>query len=185
MRILLGISGGIAAYKTPDLVRLATAAGHQVRCIATANALELVAERALTTVSGHPVEHSLWPDAGHIPHIETVRWCDCLLIAPATANVLAKCALGLADDLLSTCFLAIEPEKPCWFAPAMNTVMWNKPVVQNHVATLRHHDCHFIDPVPGNLACGETGIGAMAAPESIVDAINRSVAPQPCRKPKT
>ncbi|TVR14115.1 MAG: hypothetical protein EA401_05235 [Planctomycetota bacterium] len=171
MQILLGISGGIAAYKTPEVVRALVAAGHQVRCVLTENAAQLVAPQALVTVSGNPVYDSLWSQDGRIPHIETVRWCDLLLVAPATANLLAKCALGLADDLLSTGFLALEPDKPCIMAPAMNTVMWNKPIVQQHLATLKAQGVHMVDPVSGNLACGEEGIGAMASVDGLVAAV--------------
>ena len=114
MNILLGISGGIAAYKAPEIVRLAGKAGHGVRCVATDSALEMVSARNLHILSEFPVLNQLWPtgDANSIPHIEAVRWCDCMVIAPATANIMAKCALGIADDLLSTMYLAIEPEKP-------------------------------------------------------------------------
>ncbi|TVR42931.1 MAG: hypothetical protein EA402_10790 [Planctomycetota bacterium] len=171
MRLLLGISGGIAAYKAPELIRLATAQGHEIRCILTENARHLVAEATLHTLSGQAVHHSLWPENGSIPHIETVRWCDGLLIAPATANVLAKCALGLADDLLTTAFLALEPHKPCWLAPAMNTVMWEKPIVQSHLRSLSAYGCRIIPPVEGNLACGESGTGAMADPQAILSAM--------------
>ena len=168
MQILLGITGGIAAYKTPDLVRVLTAAGHQVRCVLTEHAAQLVAPQALVTVSGHAVYESLWSQEGRIPHIETVRWCDLLLVAPATANFMAKAALGLADDLLSTGILALEPHKPCIMAPAMNTVMWNKPIVQQHVVALSDSGVRMVDPIPGNLACGEEGVGAMASVDELL-----------------
>ena len=175
MRILLGISGGIAAYKTPEIVRQLGKAGHEVRCVATDSALEMVSARALHILSEHPVLHQLWPqgDANTIPHIEAVRWCERMVIAPATANIMAKCASGIADDLLSTMYLAIEPDKPISFAPAMNTVMWEKPTVQANLETLIAHGCQIIDPVSGNLACGEEGTGAMASPEDIVDKVVR------------
>ncbi len=171
MHILLGITGCIAAYKTPDLVRLLSKAGHDVRCIVTDNGARLVAPHALATVSGNPVHTSLWQENGTIPHIDLMRWCDGLLIAPATAHSLAACALGLANDLLSTAFLALEPHKPMWFAPAMNTVMWNKAVVQEHIATLADGGAHIIEPISGELACGEEGVGAMAPLENIIAAI--------------
>lgn len=171
MNILLGISGGIAAYKTPELVRILRRRGHQVRCVLTENALRLVARDALATVSGNPVRSDLFPPDGSIPHIDLPRWCEGLLIAPATADCLARLALGLADDLLSTLVLALEPAKPIWLAPAMNTVMWQKPVVQEHVAALVRRSARLIPPVNGNLACGEEGIGAMADPETIAEAL--------------
>lgn len=171
MRLLLAVTGGIAAYKAPELVRLLTADGHQVRCILSANARHLVAPATLTTLCGHPVEDQLWPADGHIPHIELARWCEGLLVAPATANVLAKFALGLADDLLSTCYLALEPNRPVWLAPAMNTVMWGKRPVQANLQRLRDDGLHVLGPVAGNLACGEDGIGAMLAPTEIQAAL--------------
>lgn len=173
MRILLGISGGIAAYKTPELIRALQGHGHEVRCVATSNALRLVAQETLFTLSGNAVQSELWPQDGTIPHIETVRWCDAFLMAPVTANGMAKCALGLADDLLTTCYLAVEPRIPLFMAPAMNTVMWNKPIVQQHYHSLTAAGVTMIDPVAGNLACGEEGIGAMAAPQAIADFVHQ------------
>ena len=108
---------------------------------------------------------------GSMPHIDLARWADTVVIAPATADVMARFALGLADDLLTTLFLALEPTKRVIVVPAMNTVMWNKPVVQSHVATLRAAGATILLPVEGNLACGEQGIGAMAEPDVIAGAI--------------
>ncbi len=171
MRILLGIGGGIAAYKTPDLVRKLRAAGHDVRCILTSSGARLVARDALAAVSNARVHDSLWSDDGSMPHIDLVRWAEAVLIAPATADLLARIALGLADDLLTTALLAVEEDRPLWCAPAMNTVMWNKAVVQAHVATLRSRGVQVIDPVSGELACGEQGLGAMADAEALVAAV--------------
>lgn len=171
MRIVLGIGGGIAAYKTPDLVRKLRAAGHSVRCILTSGGSHLVAKAALAAVSNERVYDSLWTDDGSMPHIDLARWAEVLLIAPATADLLARVALGLADDLLTTTVLALEENRPLWFAPAMNTVMWNKSVVQSHVATLRQRGAHIIDPVAGELACGESGLGAMADAADMVAAL--------------
>jgi phosphopantothenoylcysteine decarboxylase/phosphopantothenate--cysteine ligase len=171
MNILLGISGGIAAYKTPELVRELRQRGHTVRCVLTAAASRLVSAEALAAVSQQPVATSAWVTDGSMPHIDLPRWCDVLVIAPATADILARCALGLADDLLTTAYLALDPGRRIVFAPAMNTQMWNKPVVQNHVATLKKVGVTILDPVPGNLACGEQGIGAMVEPAVIAGAI--------------
>jgi phosphopantothenoylcysteine decarboxylase / phosphopantothenate---cysteine ligase len=171
MKILYCISGGIAAYKAPEVVRALAAAGNLVRCVLTENATRLVTPDALAAVSRHRVETTMWPHDGSMPHIELARWCEALLIAPATADVLAKLALGLADDLVTTLFLALEPQKPVWIAPAMNTVMWNKPSVQEHVKQLRQWGAKIIEPVPGELACGENGIGAMAEPAAIASAL--------------
>jgi len=175
MRILLGISGGIAAYKAPELVRALRAAGHEVRCVRTVAAAELVADAALSTVSEHRVYHSLWTDDGSIPHIDQARWAEALLIAPATANFLAKCALGLADDLLSTLYLALETDKPIWMAPAMNSVMLAKPVVQGHIRNLQAAGVRIIEPDSGLLACGEQGAGRMPDPTRIVQLLGVEV----------
>lgn len=171
MNVLYGISGGIAAYKAPEVVRALTKNGHSVRCVLTENAQRLVAPAALAAMSRNTVAISMWTPDGSMPHIELPRWCDCLLIAPATADLLAKCALGLADDLLTTLFMAIEPSKPIIMAPAMNTVMWNKKIVQQHVKELKQAGVRFLDPVPGELACGEVGIGAMLEPDAIAAAV--------------
>ena len=106
-----------------------------------------------------------------MPHIDLARWADTVVVAPATADVLARFALGLADDLLTTMFLALEPAKRVVLVPAMNTVMWHKPVVQAHVAALRAAGAQVLAPVEGNLACGEQGVGAMVEPEAIAGAI--------------
>jgi phosphopantothenoylcysteine decarboxylase/phosphopantothenate--cysteine ligase len=171
MQVLLGIGGGIAAYKAPELVRALRRAGHGVRCVVTDNARRLVAPDALVAVSGAPVATTMWPGDGSMPHIELARWCDALVVAPATADLLARFALGLADDLLTTLYLALEPSKRLVLVPAMNTVMWDKPIVQTHVATLRGAGARIVPPIPGDLACGETGVGAQAAPEAIVAAL--------------
>ena len=172
MRLLLGITGGIAAYKGPELVRALRRRGHTVRCVLTESARKLVAADALVAVSGEPVSCALFPGDGTMPHIDLARWCEGLLVAPATADVLARLALGLADDLLTTLHLALEPAKPVWLAPAMNTVMWEKPVVQSHLRTLTERGAHIIAPVSGHLACGESGIGAMADPEHLAGLIS-------------
>jgi phosphopantothenoylcysteine decarboxylase/phosphopantothenate--cysteine ligase len=171
MHILYGVTGGIAAYKAPEVVRSLRRGGHEVRCVLTESALRLVTADTLAAISGEAVATTMWPGDGSMPHIELARWAESLLIAPATADLLARCALGLADDLLTTLFLAIEPDKRVVFAPAMNTAMWNKAVVQSHVRTLRAAGARFVDPIPGDLACGEQGIGAMAGPEALVAAL--------------
>jgi len=171
MQVLYGIGGGIAAYKAPEVVRALRRAGHSVRCVVTESGCRLVAPDALAAVSGAPVATTMWPGNGGMPHIELARWCDALLVAPATADLLARFALGLADDLLTTLYLALEPSKRVVIAPAMNSVMWDKPVVQAHVAALRGTGARIVAPVPGDLACGETGVGALATPEAITAAL--------------
>jgi phosphopantothenoylcysteine decarboxylase/phosphopantothenate--cysteine ligase len=170
MNLLLGISGGIAAYKAPELVRALRRRGHAVRCVLTQNGARLVARDALATVSGNPVHESMWNE-GQIPHIDLARWCEGLVVAPATADVIGRMAHGLADDLLTTLYLALEPTKPVWLCPAMNTVMWEKPQVQENLRRLTGWGARCVGPVAGNLACGESGTGAMADPETIAAAI--------------
>lgn len=171
MKLILGIGGGIAAYKAPDLVRRLRERGHEVRCVVTANGARLVARDALATVSANPVADSLWND-GAIEHIDLPRWADGLVVAPATADLIGKFAHGLADDLLTTLFLALEPAKPVWLCPAMNTVMWEKPQVQANLRTLVERGALTIGPVAGNLACGESGLGAMSNPVAIAEAVS-------------
>lgn len=171
MNVLLGISGGIAAYKAPEVVRALRRNGHAVRCVLTASGARLVAKDALAAVSGEAVSDSAWPGDGSMPHISLARWADALLVAPLTADCAARFALGLADDLLTTLFLALEPSKQVWLAPAMNTVMWQKPIVQTHLATLVAGGARIIAPVSGNLACGEDGMGAMASPDALAAAL--------------
>jgi phosphopantothenoylcysteine decarboxylase/phosphopantothenate--cysteine ligase len=170
VRLILGIGGGIAAYKTPDLVRRLRERNHEVRCVLTANAGRLVAKDALATVSGSAVRDTLWHDGG-IEHIDLPRWAEGLVVAPATADLLGKFAHGIADDLLTTLFLALEPQKPVWLCPAMNTVMWEKPQVQGNLKLLVERGARTIGPVGGNLACGESGMGAMSDPTAIATAI--------------
>lgn len=176
MKVLLAVTGGIAAYKTPELVRRLREAGHDVRCVVTATAARMVAIDTLAVLSGHRVHQDLWGEDGDLPHIDLARWCDCLLVAPATADCLARLALGLAGDLLGTLFLALEPETPVLLAPAMNVVMWEKPVVQRHLATLQDWGAEIVDPVPGELACGEEGLGAMAGVPRLVEAVDELAA---------
>lgn len=171
MNILLAISGGIAAYKTPDVVRRLQDAGHQVQCIISENGKKLVSIHALSAVSTQVVVDSLWSNDGAITHIEAARACDIMLIAPATANCIAHCALGLADNIIDTTVLALEDHKKLILAPAMNTTMWNKSIVQQHIHTLRQRDVLFIEPITGELACGEQGVGAMADAETICKVI--------------
>ena len=171
MRIVLAVSGCIAAYKTPDLVRRLRDAGHEVRCMLTASGARLVAPQALATVSGHRTYESLWEPDGSMPHIDLARWCEAFLIAPATASTIARCAQGQADDLISTTWLALERDRRCFVAPAMNTQMWTHPAVAANVATIVEHGATIIEPASGDLACGEQGVGALADAETIVAAI--------------
>lgn len=161
MKIVLGVTGGIAAYKTPELVRRLQDAGADVRVILTTNAARFVSPLSLAAVSNHGVITDQWGDAGHggVDHIELARWADLLLIAPATANVIAKLAAGIADDALTT--YALAHRAATLIAPAMNTFMLAHPTVQQNIETLRNRGVEIIEPVNGLLACGEEGAGKM------------------------
>lgn len=176
--ILLGVTGGIAAYKAPDLVRKLTAKGANVRVVLTSSALEFVSPLSLQAVSGNPVHHDLLDPAAEaaMGHIELAKWADTLLIAPATANCLAKLAHGLADDLLSTLYLATTAK--IVIAPAMNQQMWAAPATTENLATLAKRNTSFIGPDSGEQACGDVGAGRMTEPEAIADALAQLIAPQ-------
>jgi phosphopantothenoylcysteine decarboxylase / phosphopantothenate---cysteine ligase len=161
VRIVLGVSGGIAAYKAPELVRRLRDIGADVRVILTPNAARFVSALSLAAVSNHGVITDQWGDATHggVDHIELARWAELLLVAPATANVLAKLATGIADDALTTYALAHRAQVAV--APAMNTHMLAHPTVAQNLDTLRRRGVEIIEPVNGLLACGEEGAGKM------------------------
>ena len=169
MKIVVGITGGIAAYKAPELVRLLKKAGHEVRCAATEHALEFVTRVTLETVSGAPIYSDLFA-SGRTEHISLKDWGEMLVVAPATANIIGKVAEGIADDALSTLLLAFSG-KPVIMAPAMNCEMWAHPAVQRNVETLKGWGICMVGPEEGELACGVNGMGRMAEPEQIADAI--------------
>ena len=169
MKIVVGITGGIAAYKAPELVRLLVKAGHEVRCATTEHALQFVTRVTLETVSQHPLYHDLFASGG-TEHISLKDWADLLVVAPATANIIGKMANGIADDALSTLLLAMPPERVL-LAPAMNCQMWAHPAVQRNIATLKGWGIRMVGPEEGELACGTTGTGRMAEPEQIADTI--------------
>lgn len=166
MRIVVGITGGIAAYKVPELVRLLVKAGHEVRCAATEHALQFVTRPTLETVSGAPLYCDLFASGG-TEHISLKDWGELLVVAPATANIIGKVAAGVADDALSTLLLAFSA-KPVVMAPAMNSDMWAHPAVQRNLATLRGWGIGIVGPAEGELACGVSGTGRMAEPAEIV-----------------
>jgi len=169
MRIVVGITGGIAAYKVPELVRLLVKAGHEVRCAATEHALQFVTRPTLETVSGAPLYCDLFASGG-TEHISLKDWGELLVVAPATANIIGKVAAGVADDALSTLLLAFSA-KPVVMAPAMNSDMWAHPAVQRNLATLRGWGIGIVGPAEGELACGVSGTGRMAEPGAIAEAI--------------
>lgn len=167
-KILLGISGGIAAYKCPELIRQLMAEGAEVKVITTANALQFVTPVTLQTVSRHRVYSEVFEPVSQFSteHISHADWGDILLVAPATANIIGKFASGIADDALSTTFLAFD--KPVFIAPAMNDRMYKHPIVQRNMRQLQAIDVQFIEPAYGELACGTEGKGRMEEPENIV-----------------
>ena len=167
MNIVLGITGGIAAYKTPDLVRRLRARGAEVQIVMTASAEEFVTGTALQAVSGRPIRSNLWDKEAEaaMSHIELARWADVVLVAPATAEVMARIVSGAAPDLLTTICLATEA--PIALAPAMNRVMWSNPATQANRKVLEERGIHIVGPGIGSQACGETGAGRMLEPDAI------------------
>jgi phosphopantothenoylcysteine decarboxylase/phosphopantothenate--cysteine ligase, prokaryotic len=176
MHIVLGVTGGIAAYKAPDVVRRLHEAGADVRVILTPNAARFVSPLSLAAVSGHGVVIEQWGDSerGGIDHIELARWADLLLIAPATANMIAKLAVGIADDALST--YAIAHRGAIIVAPAMNTSMLQHQTVQMNMAALRDRGVTVLDPDSGLLACGDEGSGRMPDPAVLAEFVKQQFA---------
>ena len=167
--IVLGVSGGIAAYKAVEVLRRLGERGAEVQVVMTRGAREFVAPLTFATLSGRPVHTEVWGD-GNTPavdHVELAAWADLLIVAPATAHTLAKLAGGLADDFLSTYFLAHRG--PVLLAPAMETAMWENPAVRRNVETLTARGARVAGPGKGPLASGREGVGRMAEPETIVD----------------
>jgi len=169
-RILVGVTGGIAAYKTPELVRALRRAGHAVRCVLTPEATEFVTPLVLQTLTGEPVRTRLFDPAqeGEIDHIALADWAELFVIAPATAHVMARLAHGLADDLLTT--VALATRAPLLLAPAMNVNMWSHPATRENLATLQGRGVRTVGPDAGELACGWEGEGRMSDPEAIAAA---------------
>lgn len=172
--IIVGITGGIAAYKAAELVSLLGKQGHDVRCIMTEAAQQFITPLTLQTLSGNPVYTDLFAlqeePEWKVEHIGLAHWADCVLIVPATADFIGKAAYGLADDLLSACVMATAA--PIYFAPAMNDQMYLNPIVQRNIQILREAGYGFIEPVEGNLACGTSGKGKMASPAKIAEVVN-------------
>ncbi len=170
--ILIGVTAGIAAYKTCDLVSRLVKAGHGVSVVMTAHAAELVTPRTFQALTGRSVLVEMFTQGGTpIPHIEPARRAELLCVAPATANFLGKAANGIADDLLSTLYLAFSG--PVLMAPAMNCEMWSKPAVQRNIRQLLEDGAQIIGPETGHLACGVNGAGRMSEPERIFEKISQ------------
>lgn len=174
LNILLGITGGIAAYKAPDLVRKLTATGANVRVVLTESAEHFVSSLSLQAVSGNPVSNDLLDPSAEaaMGHIELAKWADILLVAPATANFIAKLAHGLADDLLSTLCLATTAK--VFVSPAMNQQMWKAAATQENLTTLKRRGVNLIAPDSGEQACGDVGLGRMPEPQALADIVTAS-----------
>jgi phosphopantothenoylcysteine decarboxylase/phosphopantothenate--cysteine ligase len=172
--VVLGVCGGIAAYKSCELLRLFTESGHDVRVVPTAAALKFVGAPTWAALSGRPVATEVWDDAHEVPHVRIGRHADLVVVAPATADMLAKAAHGIADDLLTNTLLTATC--PVVFAPAMHTEMWENPATQANVALLRSRGFVVIEPAVGRLTGADTGKGRLPDPESIFDIARRALA---------
>lgn len=174
MKILIGITSSIAAYRIPNLISQLRKQGHEVKAIISDRAKAFVAPQAVAVMSGHPcyTDEDEWGNVEKVLHIELTRWCDVFLIAPLTANTLAKIANGLCDNLLTSAVRALE-NKPLILAPAMNTRMWNNPLTARHLQTAQEiYKAVIIEPIEKRLADGEEGVGALAEDETIVRAVS-------------
>ena len=186
LNILLGVTGGVAAYKAVDLASKLTSAGARIKTVMTESACQLVGPKSFEAVTRSAVFTTMWSTPSskgrltaeeyQISHIDLVEWANVVVVAPATANILSKIANGICDDLLSTTLCA------CWslvesgavlLAPAMNNNMWANPAVQQNVKTLEERGFKFIGPAEGRLACGAEGIGRMSEPQDILNAIEK------------
>jgi phosphopantothenoylcysteine decarboxylase/phosphopantothenate--cysteine ligase len=172
-RVLLGVTGSIAAYKSPDIVRRLKEQGAEVRVVLTASAEKLVSPTVFQAVSGEAVRGDIWDEKAEaaMGHIELAKWTDLILIAPATANLIAQLAAGSAENLLTTICLASEA--PLTIAPSMNQAMWRDAATQNNCEVLRKRNITFIGPDDGEQACGDTGPGRMSEPADIVNRLAR------------
>ncbi len=170
-RIVLGVAGGIAAYKAAELLRRLTEAGHSVRVVPTENALSFVGAPTWAALSGQPVATDVFTDVHQVPHVRLGREADLLIVAPATADLLARAAAGRADDLLTTTLLTVTA--PVLFAPAMHTEMWQHPATQANVATLRSRGAIVLEPAVGRLTGPDTGKGRLPEPDAIAAVARR------------
>ena len=175
-RIVLGVTGGIAAYKACELVSGLKKRGAQVRVVLTENAARFVPPLSFEALSGNPAHVDTFAPRDGMEHIALAKWAELFVIAPATANCLAKLACGIGDDLLSTTTLAMTC--PLLIAPAMNANMYRHPATQANLATLRSRGAHVVGPDSGRLACGDDDIGRMSQPEAILEAIGAILDPR-------
>jgi phosphopantothenoylcysteine decarboxylase/phosphopantothenate--cysteine ligase len=177
VKILLGVTGGVAVYKAVDLASKLTACGASVKTAMTDNACELVRPKSFEAVTDSVVFTTLWSgsEEHQVTHISLVEWASVVAIAPATANIIGKVANGICDDLVST-ILCTCWQKPTLLAPAMNNHMWENPAVQRNVEAVRKMGFKLIGPERGRLACGTEGVGRMAEPEEILEQIEKIAA---------
>ncbi|MEU2440869.1 bifunctional phosphopantothenoylcysteine decarboxylase/phosphopantothenate--cysteine ligase CoaBC [Streptomyces rubradiris] len=173
-KVVLGVSGGIAAYKACELLRRFTESGHDVRVVPTASALHFVGAATWSALSGNPVATEVWDDVHEVPHVRIGQHADLVVVAPATADMLAKAAHGLAGDLLTNTLLTARC--PVVFAPAMHTEMWEHPATQENVATLRRRGAVVIEPAVGRLTGVDTGKGRLPDPGEIFEVCRRLLA---------
>ena len=173
--LVIGVTGGIAAYKTAALVSRLVQAGAGVSVVMTESATRLVGPKTFQALSGRPVGTDIWGPGAH-PHIDLAEAAELLCVAPATANLLAKAACGLADDLLSTLLLSFRG--PIILAPAMNHHMWGKPAVKRNVEQLRADGFLLVGPEEGYLSCGAVGTGRMASPDKVFQLIAETLGPK-------
>lgn len=172
MNIIIGISGGIATYKICDLARLLSKSGHTVKVIMTENAKKFVSPITFSALTGNKTYDSIFnDDSNSMLHIDLARWADCIVIAPATANIIAKICNGIADDLLTVTCLATSRDKKIFIAPAMNKEMWDNPITQQNVTKLSKCGYHVLPTEFGDQACGDLGFGRMLEPEKIFEYI--------------
>ena len=174
MRVVLGVAGGIAAYKACSLLRLFTEAGHDVTVVPTASALHFVGEATWAALSGKPVHTDVWSDITQVPHVRIGQEADLVVVAPATADLLARAATGQADDLLTNVLLTARC--PVVMAPAMHTEMWDHPATQANVATLSERGVHVVPPASGRLTGRDTGPGRLPEPEALFAVCERELA---------
>ncbi|MFE0106009.1 bifunctional phosphopantothenoylcysteine decarboxylase/phosphopantothenate--cysteine ligase CoaBC [Streptomyces sp. NPDC059009] len=173
-KVVLGVSGGIAAYKACELLRRLTESGHDVRVVPTDSALHFVGAATWSALSGHPVSTEVWSDVHEVPHVRIGQGADLVIVAPATADMLAKAAHGLADDLLTNTLLTARC--PVVFAPAMHTEMWEHPATQENVATLRRRGALVVEPAVGRLTGVDTGKGRFPEPAELFEVVRRVLA---------
>ncbi len=187
MRVVLGVAGGIAAYKACSLLRLLTEAGHDVTVVPTAAALHFVGEATWSALSGKPVHTDVWSDITEVPHVRIGQQADLVVVAPATADLLARAATGQADDLLTNVLLTARC--PVVLAPAMHTEMWEHPATQANVATLSERGVHVVPPASGRLTGADSGPGRLPEPEDLFAVCQRELAhpaasaPDPAARP--